>query len=231
MRVVGKGGGARTVPIDDALERLLEVYLVARHQRFPRLSPAARAAPLFVGHDGKRMTRSAVQYLSPTFTGAAGLGAQKPAGALVHALRHTFATQALETGADVVEVRELLGHPASTPPAGTWKPPLPSSATLSRPTRRKSRYESSAASRGRIHHSPADDRAARIAADLHLFGINPIFAEAAPVPASSPRPPIARLARGGGQEPEPPEGPERSSSSPWERSVHPRVRPTCANGG
>ena len=36
--------------------------------------------------------------------------AQAPAGALVHALRHTFATTALEGGVNVLEVQQLRGH-------------------------------------------------------------------------------------------------------------------------
>ena len=110
LRVVGKGGAARSVPVDEPLEQLLATYLASRKARFPRRNPAARGAPLFVGHDGEAMTRSAVQYTVARLYRRAGLGAHKPSGALVHALRHTFATQALETGADVVEVQELLGH-------------------------------------------------------------------------------------------------------------------------
>jgi hypothetical protein len=40
----------------------------------------------------------------------AGLRARVPAGALVHALRHSFAISALEAGAEVVELQTLLGH-------------------------------------------------------------------------------------------------------------------------
>ena len=40
----------------------------------------------------------------------AGLRAAVPKGALVHALRHTFASQAIEYGTDVVELRDILGH-------------------------------------------------------------------------------------------------------------------------
>jgi integrase/recombinase XerD len=110
MRVVGKGGLTRVIPIDEDVELHIRRYLATRRERFPRRNPSAKEAPFFVGHDGEAMTRSAVQYTIARLYRRAGLGAQKPAGALVHALRHTFATQALETGADVVEVQDLLGH-------------------------------------------------------------------------------------------------------------------------
>jgi integrase len=110
MRVVGKGGLTRVIPIDEDVELHIRRYLATRRERFPRRNPSAKEAPLFVGDDGEAMTRSAVQYTIARLYRRAGLGAQKPAGALVHALRHTFASQALETGADVVEVQDPLGH-------------------------------------------------------------------------------------------------------------------------
>lgn len=110
MEVRGKGGKVRPVPIDAALERVLAAYLDERHRRFPDEDLDHPAVALFVDVRGRRMTVDQIRYLIEKLYVRAGIRAQVPPGALVHALRHTFATSALEAGADVVELQELLGH-------------------------------------------------------------------------------------------------------------------------
>ncbi len=106
--VRGKGNEERTVPLEPEVEAILTEYLESRLRRFPgRLSVRA---PLFVANSGKPLAKGGLQYLIEQLYREAGIRSSVPAGALVHALRHTFATSLARNGATGVELQRLLGH-------------------------------------------------------------------------------------------------------------------------
>jgi integrase/recombinase XerC len=121
IHVRGKGGKDRRVPIEAPLVQVLEHYLDSRATRFPttakkRSSPAGGlaawppAAPLFVGGDGERITRGTLQYRVLRAFRRAGIDADRARGALVHGLRHTFATELANSNVSVYTLMTLLGH-------------------------------------------------------------------------------------------------------------------------
>lgn len=106
--VRGKGNKERTVPLEPEVEEIIRTYIESRLRRFPgRIGPEDA---LFVANNGEPMKRGALQYLVDQLYREAGIRTKVPAGALVHALRHTFATSLARNGASGTELQRLLGH-------------------------------------------------------------------------------------------------------------------------
>ena len=110
LQVTGKAKRDRTIPIQPALEQVLDAYQDTRLERHGDDALQDRHAPLLVHYDATRLTAARVQYVVEQIYHRAGLRSAVPAGALVHALRHSFASIAVAYGTDVVELRDLLGH-------------------------------------------------------------------------------------------------------------------------
>ena len=106
--VRGKGNKERTVPLEPEVESIIVDYLEARMRRFPGRIP--RTAALFVDNRGEPLRRGGLQYMVEQLYREAGIRTSVPSGALVHALRHTFATSLARNGASGVELQRLLGH-------------------------------------------------------------------------------------------------------------------------
>ncbi len=110
LEVIGKGDKPRTIPIDPTLEQVLDAYQATRAARFPEDDLDHPATPLLVDTRGQGLAAHQISYLVERLYTRAGIRARVPKGAMVHALRHTFATDALQAGADIVELQALLGH-------------------------------------------------------------------------------------------------------------------------
>lgn len=108
LRVEGKGGKVRSLPIEAPLEVLLTQYLDSRRSRFG--AEARGLDALLVDNRGAALRRGGLQYLVRQCYKHAGVHDRVAKGTLVHALRHTFATRLAEDGASVTEIMRLLGH-------------------------------------------------------------------------------------------------------------------------
>ena len=126
IHVKGKGGKERSVPIEAELLSVIETYLESRANRFPAatkrkadvagsaLSRWPARSPLFVGRDGERITRGTLQSRIKRAFRRAGPDAQPVPGALVHGLRHTYATELAGSEVSVYTLMKLLGHESMT---------------------------------------------------------------------------------------------------------------------
>ncbi len=103
VRVVGKGGKERMVPLGDEAQRWLERFLSSGRQE---LLGERSSDALFPTRRGGGMTRQAFWYRIRKHARTAGIRcALSP-----HTLRHAFATHLVNHGADLRVVQLLLGH-------------------------------------------------------------------------------------------------------------------------
>ncbi|MEO7222473.1 MAG: tyrosine recombinase XerC [Devosia sp.] len=100
LRITGKGGKTRLVPLIESVRTSVETYLGLCP--FP-LTPSQK---LFRGVKGGVLSPRLIQLRVAQLRGALGL----PPSATPHALRHSFATHLLGRGGDLRAIQELLGH-------------------------------------------------------------------------------------------------------------------------
>lgn len=100
----GKGKKDRVVPLGKHAIRFLREYISKIRPHFTRRNRKSRM--LFVNQLGNPLSKQVVGILIRTNARKAGLKKQVTA----HTLRHTFASQLVRNGADVVAVQKMMGH-------------------------------------------------------------------------------------------------------------------------
>lgn len=99
VRVLGKGGHARVLPLNPSVASVLRQYREARGKVMP-------ATPFFRSRKGNGMSRFTVYQRVRATAQRARIGRRVSP----HRLRHTFATHLVKHGVQLVTIRDLLGH-------------------------------------------------------------------------------------------------------------------------
>jgi site-specific recombinase XerD len=99
MRVIGgKGNKDRVVPLTEVAADAMRAYLGVR--------PRTAGSAFFTGRGGARLSESALYKIVRTYIVIAGLDGH----ASPHTMRHSMATHLYEHGADLLVIKEILGH-------------------------------------------------------------------------------------------------------------------------
>ncbi len=103
VRIIGKGGKERIVPLGGHALKACSDYLVRAR---PMLVRNPRESAFFLNNNGLRLTRQGMWQIIKRAARRANIDER----ITPHSLRHSFATHMIERGADVRAVQELLGH-------------------------------------------------------------------------------------------------------------------------
>ena len=117
VRLAGKGGKERVVPVGSYALKAVEDYLVrARPALAANGKGGVRGGALFLNVRGGPLSRQSAWAIlrSAAERAGHGVGGAESSGLSPHTLRHSFATHLLDGGADVRVVQELLGHASVT---------------------------------------------------------------------------------------------------------------------
>jgi site-specific recombinase XerD len=99
IRVTGKGGHERTIPLNEDVLHMLRQYRLAR-------GGAKTHEPFFRSREGKALSRNAIYERVRSHARRAKITQRVSP----HRLRHTFATHLVQEGVNLVTLRDLLGH-------------------------------------------------------------------------------------------------------------------------
>jgi integrase/recombinase XerD len=104
LRITGKGGKTRYVPLGGMAAKALQNYM--QKARYLLANEQHRVPQLFLSNRGERLTRERIRQIIRKRAAAAGLHER----VYPHIMRHSFATHLLENGADLRVIQDMLGH-------------------------------------------------------------------------------------------------------------------------
>lgn len=108
VKLIGKGKKSRIVPLMDRQIDILSRYMVENKLD----SPNANQYPLFPGRRGEKLTRAGISYILGKYARVARVqnASLIPPRLSPHCLRHSKAMHLLQSGVNLVYIRDLLGH-------------------------------------------------------------------------------------------------------------------------